>query len=148
MLKYLLSSSDVKFRPPYGKTIKQYRRYTSFIGTTNQLQPLVGNLRDPFYFRQPLCLLRCQTGDTRRLGQVDEQLPLRLQAPHGERLFRILALREIIVTFRWEYMPQTVKIDLNFTLLYRDIRIFCIFAIKYRRRAVNGVGFACEAKKT
>jgi hypothetical protein len=41
VLKYLLSSSDVKFRPPYGKTIKQYRRYTSFIGTTNQLQPLV-----------------------------------------------------------------------------------------------------------
>ena len=41
VLKYLLSSSDVKFRPPYGKTIKQYRRYTSFIGTTNQQQPLV-----------------------------------------------------------------------------------------------------------
>ena len=41
VLKYLLSSSDVKFRPPYGKTIKQYRRYTSFIGTTNQLKPLV-----------------------------------------------------------------------------------------------------------
>ena len=29
VLKYLLSSSDVKFRPPYGKTIKQYRRYRS-----------------------------------------------------------------------------------------------------------------------
>ena len=29
VLKYLLSSSDVKFRPPYGKTIKFYRRYTS-----------------------------------------------------------------------------------------------------------------------
>ena len=28
VLKYLLSSSDVKFRPPYGKTIKQYRRYS------------------------------------------------------------------------------------------------------------------------
>ena len=41
VLKYLLSSSDVKFRPPYGKTIKLYRRYTSFIGTTNQLKPLV-----------------------------------------------------------------------------------------------------------
>ena len=41
VLKYLLSSSDVKFRPPYGKTIKQYRRYTSFIGTTNQMKPLV-----------------------------------------------------------------------------------------------------------
>ena len=52
MLKYLLSSSDVKFRPPYGKTIKQYRRYTSFIGTTNQLQPLV----DPTGSRRFVCV--------------------------------------------------------------------------------------------
>ena len=41
VLKYLLSSAEVKFRPPYGKTIKQFRRYTSFIGTTNQQKPLV-----------------------------------------------------------------------------------------------------------
>ena len=52
MLKYLLSSSDVKFRPPYGKTIKQYRRYTSFIGTTNQMQPLV----DPTGSRRFVCV--------------------------------------------------------------------------------------------
>ena len=52
VLKYLLSSSDVKFRPPYGKTIKQYRRYTSFIGTTNQFQPLV----DPTGSRRFVCV--------------------------------------------------------------------------------------------
>ena len=52
VLKYLLSSSDVKFRPPYGKTIKQYRRYTSFIGTTNQMQPLV----DPTGSRRFVCV--------------------------------------------------------------------------------------------
>ena len=52
VLKYLLSSSDVKFRPPYGKTIKQYRRYTSFIGTTNQLKPLV----DPTGSRRFICV--------------------------------------------------------------------------------------------
>ena len=52
VLKYLLSSSDVKFRPPYGKTIKQYRRYTSFIGTTNQQQPLV----DPTGSRRFVCI--------------------------------------------------------------------------------------------
>ena len=52
VLKYLLSSSDVKFRPPYGKTIKQYRRYTSFIGTTNQPQPLV----DPTGSRRFVCV--------------------------------------------------------------------------------------------
>ena len=52
VLKYLLSSADVKFRPPYGKTIKQYRRYTSFIGTTNQKQPLV----DPSGSRRFFCV--------------------------------------------------------------------------------------------
>ena len=52
VLKYLLSSADVKFRPPYGKTIKQYRRYTSFVGTTNQQQPLV----DPTGSRRFVCV--------------------------------------------------------------------------------------------
>ena len=52
VLKYLLSSSDVKFRPPYGKTIKQFRRYTSFIGTTNQIKPLV----DPTGSRRFVCV--------------------------------------------------------------------------------------------
>ena len=52
VLKYLLSSADVKFRPPYGTTIKQYRRYTSFIGTTNQMQPLV----DPTGSRRFVCV--------------------------------------------------------------------------------------------
>ena len=52
VLKYLLSTSDVKFRPPYGKTIKQYRRYTSFIGTTNQQKPLV----DPTGSRRFVCV--------------------------------------------------------------------------------------------
>ena len=52
VLKYLLSSADVKFRPPYGKTIKQYRRYTSFIGTTNKLQPLT----DPTGSRRFVCV--------------------------------------------------------------------------------------------
>ena len=52
VLKYLLSTSDVKFRPPYGKTIKQFRRYTSFIGTTNQQKPLV----DPTGSRRFVCV--------------------------------------------------------------------------------------------
>ena len=52
VLKYLLSSADVKFRPPYGKTIKQFRRYTSFIGTTNETKPLV----DPTGSRRFVCV--------------------------------------------------------------------------------------------
>lgn len=57
ILKYLLSTGDVKFRPPYGKAIRQYKRYASFIGTTNQMKPLV----DPTGSRRFVCV-EC-TGD-------------------------------------------------------------------------------------
>ena len=42
----------MKFRPPFGKTIQQFWRYTSFIGTTNQQQPLV----DPTGSRRFVCV--------------------------------------------------------------------------------------------
>ena len=51
VLKYLLSTADLKFRPPYGKAYKQYRRYASFIATTNSLQPLT----DPTGSRRFIC---------------------------------------------------------------------------------------------
>jgi GTPase SAR1 family protein len=41
ILKYLLSKHDVKFRPPYGKTMEERQRFASFIATTNNLRPLV-----------------------------------------------------------------------------------------------------------
>lgn len=52
LLKYLLSTADVKFRPPYGKAYKQYRRYASFVGTTNQPKPLT----DPTGSRRFVCV--------------------------------------------------------------------------------------------
>ena len=84
VLKYLLSSSDVKFRPPYGKTIKQYRRYTSFIGTTNQMKPLV----DPTGSRRFVCIgVTCNINFTDNL----EHSQLFAQALHlfnkGERFW-------------------------------------------------------------
>ena len=40
LLKYLLSKSDVKMRPPYGKAYVQRRRVASFVATTNNRRPL------------------------------------------------------------------------------------------------------------
>ena len=40
VLKYLVSTADLKYRPPYGKAYQQHRRYASFIGTTNEPMPL------------------------------------------------------------------------------------------------------------
>ena len=52
VLKYILSKHDVKFRPPYGKTMEQRQRFASFIATTNNLRPLV----DPTGSRRFICV--------------------------------------------------------------------------------------------
>jgi len=52
ILKYLLSKHDVKFRPPYGKTMEERQRFASFIATTNNLRPLT----DPTGSRRFICV--------------------------------------------------------------------------------------------
>ena len=82
LLKYLLSTADVKFRPPYGKAVKQYRRYASFIGTTNEAKPLT----DPTGSRRFVC---CEvTGDINFSDTLDHRqlyAQLRQQVLDGER---------------------------------------------------------------
>ena len=52
ILKYLLSKHDVKFRPPYGKTMEERQRFASFIATTNNRRPLM----DPTGSRRFICV--------------------------------------------------------------------------------------------
>ena len=52
VLKYLVSTADLKYRPPYGKAYTANRRYASFIGTTNEQNPLV----DPTGSRRFICV--------------------------------------------------------------------------------------------
>ena len=52
VLKYLLSTADLKYRPPYGKAYSSHRRYASFIGTTNEQMPLT----DPTGSRRFVCV--------------------------------------------------------------------------------------------
>lgn len=115
LLKYLLSTADVKFRPPYGKTVKQYRRYASFIATTNEKKPL----NDPTGSRRFVCVevtgdidfsdtinhmqlyaqLRQQVIDGERYWLNDEETQI-LNA-ENERFQRVNALEEMIAeTFR------------------------------------------------
>lgn len=72
VLKYLLSKSDVKFRPPYGKAIVERRRYASFIATTNLRHPL----RDTTGSRRFACIL------VRDGKRIDYTTPL-----HHDQLF-------------------------------------------------------------
>lgn len=52
LLKYLISKQDVKFRPPYGKTLEERQRFASFIATTNNQRPLT----DPTGSRRFVCV--------------------------------------------------------------------------------------------
>ena len=52
VLKYLISKHDIKFRPPYGKTMEERQRFASFIATTNNRRPLV----DPTGSRRFICV--------------------------------------------------------------------------------------------
>ena len=52
VLKYLVSTADLKYRPPYGKAYTTNRRYASFIGTTNEQTPLT----DPTGSRRFICV--------------------------------------------------------------------------------------------
>ncbi len=64
VLKYLVSTSDLKYRPPYGKAYSNHRRYASFIGTTNESTPLT----DPSGSRRFICV--------RVEDDIDFQIPI------------------------------------------------------------------------
>ena len=64
VLKYLVSTSDLKYRPPYGKAYSSHRRYASFIGTTNESTPLT----DPSGSRRFICV--------NVEGDIDFQTPI------------------------------------------------------------------------
>ena len=82
VLKYLLSTAELKYRPPYGKAYSAHRRYASFIGTTNEQHPLT----DPTGSRRFICV----SID----GDIDFETPvyhdqlyaqLKQEIDHGER---------------------------------------------------------------
>ena len=60
LLKYLISKNDVKFRPPYGKTMEQRQRFASFIATTNNIRPLI----DPTGSRRFICIYADEIDNT------------------------------------------------------------------------------------
>lgn len=112
LLKYLLSTADVKFRPPYGKAYKQYRRYASFIGTTNQRKPLTdptGSRRfvcvevtdlidfsDTLNHRQLYAQLKEEVATGMRYWLCDEEITQLIE--ENERFQRIDSLTEMLCT--------------------------------------------------
>jgi len=110
VLKYLLSTADVKFRPPYGKAYRQYRRYASFIGTTNSQQPLndpTGSRRficaevtgqidfsDTLDHRQIFAQLKQQVEQGVRYWLTDDETALLIE--ENERFRNVSSLEELI----------------------------------------------------
>ena len=77
VLKYLVSTADLKYRPPYGKAYTTNRRYASFIGTTNEQTPLV----DPSGSRRFVCV----SID----GDIDFQTPVKHDQLYAQLLHEI-----------------------------------------------------------
>jgi hypothetical protein len=102
VLKYLVSTSDLKYRPPYGKAYTQHRRFASFIGTTNESQPL----SDPSGSRRFVC--------TPVSGDIDFRTPLdhrQLYAQllweinQGERYWPSREQEEALIVHNGDYRP-------------------------------------------
>ena len=82
LLKYLVSTSDLKYRPPYGKAYSSHRRYASFIGTTNELNPLV----DPTGSRRFICVMV--------EGDIDFDTPIEYAQLYAQLKYEVEEQRE------------------------------------------------------
>ena len=82
VLKYLLTTSDVKYRPPYGTAYSSHRRYASFIGTTNELMPLT----DPTGSRRFICVMVD--------GNVDFETPIEYGQLYAQLKYEVEQQRE------------------------------------------------------
>lgn len=77
VLKYLVSTADLKYRPPYGKAYSEHRRFASFIGTTNEMMPL----SDPSGARRFVCVMV--------EGDVDFRTPIDYSQLYAQLLHEI-----------------------------------------------------------
>ena len=77
VLKYLVSTADLKYRPPYGKAYSEHRRFASFIGTTNEAMPLT----DPSGARRFVCV--------QVEGDIDFRTPVEYQQLYAQLLHEI-----------------------------------------------------------
>ena len=82
VLKYLVSTSDLKYRPPYGKAFSSHRRYASFIGTTNEVMPLT----DPSGSRRFVCV---QVD-----GTIDFETPVEYDQLYAQLKYEVEVLRQ------------------------------------------------------
>ena len=82
VLKYLVSTADLKYRPPYGKAYSSHRRYASFIGTTNDPMPLV----DPTGSRRFICV--------QVEGSIDFETPVQYDQLYAQLKYEVEQLRE------------------------------------------------------
>ncbi len=81
ILKYLLSKHDVKFRPPYGKTMEERRRFASFIATTNNRRPLV----DPTGSRRFICVYADEIDNSGNINYEQLYAQLYAELQQGKR---------------------------------------------------------------
>ena len=134
--KQLLSKSEVKLRPPYGKTFTQRRRYASFIATTNNQRPL----SDPTGSRRFLCVRITDNIDTATpidYPQLYAQLLAEVKANqcywltdedttelmrHNEQFRQIDSIEEMVCTLYRRPEPDDETVEMSAAEMVSRIR--------------------------
>ena len=102
VLKYLVSTADLKYRPPYGKAYSEHRRFASFIGTTNEMMPLT----DPSGGRRFVCVLVKDDIDFRTPVDYLQLYAQLLQEIHdGERYWPTREQEQQLILRNQKYLP-------------------------------------------
>ena len=102
VLKYLVSTADLKYRPPYGKAYSEHRRFASFIGTTNEMMPLT----DPSGGRRFVCVMVNGDIDFRTPVDYPQLYAQLLQEIHdGERYWPTREQEQQLILRNQKYQP-------------------------------------------
>jgi predicted P-loop ATPase len=116
VLKYLVSTTDLNYRPPYGKAYQSHRRYASFIGTTNEQMPLT----DPTGARRFICV--------NIDGNIDFQTPvyhdmlyaqLRHEIDKGERYWLTKEEERLLMQHNLQYQQLNGLCEMLLSVIQR-----------------------------
>ena len=116
VLKYLVSTADLKYRPPYGKAYSEHRRFASFIGTTNEMMPLT----DPSGARRFVCVM--VEGDVDFRTPIDySQLYAQLlhEIQHGERYWPTREQEQQLIQRNFSYQQVSGLGEMLLSILQR-----------------------------
>ena len=116
VLKYLVSTADLKYRTPYGKAYSEHCRYASFIGTTNEMKPLT----DPSGARRFVCVYVNGDIDFRESVEYNQlYAQLCQEIRNGERYWPTREQELALITRNMTYQQVSGLSEMLLSVLHR-----------------------------